>query len=83
MEYTIIIEGGAGEGFSAFSPDVPGVVATGRTEALVRKRIASGIACHLKWLQDSGDPVPIPTTKAYKERIPIPRRSCSRSARKA
>ncbi len=71
MDYTVIIEGSPQEGFGAYSPDVPGVVATGKTEALVRKRIASGLKMHLEWLRRAGDEIPRPNTKAYLQHIEI------------
>lgn len=71
MDYTVIIEGIEGEGFSAFSPDIPGVVATGETEAEVRERMASGIAFHLGMLRQAGDEIPRPTTTAYVQHIEL------------
>lgn len=71
VDYTIVLEGTRSEGFSAFSPDVPGVVATGKTEAMVRKRIASGIAWHLKLLKESGSSIPRPRTKVYVQHIDL------------
>jgi predicted RNase H-like HicB family nuclease len=71
VEYTIVLEGSRGKGFSAFSPDVPGVVATGKTETVVRKRIASGIAWHIKLLKESGTELPRPQTKVYVEHVDV------------
>ncbi len=69
MDYTVIIEGSRNEGYSAFSPDVPGVVATGKSEAAVRRRMASGIALHLQMLREAGDEIPQPNAKAYVQHI--------------
>ena len=69
MEYTVILEGSPRKGFSAYSPDVPGVVATGKTELLVRRRMASGIRFHLAVLRRDGEPLPKPQAKVYKQRI--------------
>jgi predicted RNase H-like HicB family nuclease len=38
-------------GYSAFSPDVPGCIATGRTRALVERRMKSAIRFHLDGLE--------------------------------
>jgi predicted RNase H-like HicB family nuclease len=71
LDYTIVLEGSSKEGFSAYSPDVPGVFATGKTESVVRKRIASGIRFHFEMLRRSGEPIPVPTTTTYKQSIEI------------
>jgi predicted RNase H-like HicB family nuclease len=68
MEYTIILEGSAERGFSAYSPDIA-VYATGKTEASVRKRMASGIAFQIDMLRKTGDPIPSPIAKTYVLRI--------------
>lgn len=62
-EYLIVIEK-ADENFSAYSPDLPGCVATGdtREEAVLRMREA--ISLHLDGLKKDGLPVPPPTTSA-------------------
>jgi predicted RNase H-like HicB family nuclease len=38
-------------GYSAYSPDVPGCVATGRTASLVERRMKSAIQFHLEGLR--------------------------------
>lgn len=47
---------------SAYVPDLPGCVATGRTRAIVERRIRKAIAMHLEGMREDGDPVPVPTT---------------------
>ena len=57
--YLIVIEGAEGENFSAYAPDLPGVVATGATEAECEMRDA--IAFHLEGLRETGQPIPEPS----------------------
>jgi predicted RNase H-like HicB family nuclease len=49
-------------GFSAFSPDVPGCIATGATREEAEHEIAEAIAFHLDGLRAEGLPVPVPHT---------------------
>ncbi len=51
--YLIIIEESA-TGFSAYSPDVPGCVATGRTRAVVEREMHDAIEFHLEGLREEG-----------------------------
>ena len=65
--YLIVIEGAEGENFSAYAPDLPGVVATGATEAECEREMRDAIAFHLEGLRESGQPIPEPShlTAAY------------------
>lgn len=66
--YLIIIEGTDAGGFSAYSPDVPGCIATGRTRAVVKRRMREALEFHLEGLAEAGDPIPRPSvTGAYVE----------------
>ncbi len=49
-------------GFSAYVPDLPSCVATGRTKAQVRPRIYEAAEIHLKSMIADGDPIPQPTS---------------------
>ena len=57
--YLMIIET-TDTGFSAYPPDVPGCVATGRTRKEVEQRMKEAIAFHLDGLRREGLPVPSP-----------------------
>lgn len=61
MRYAVIYESGPG-GFSAYVPDLPGCIATGRTFDEVKQRITEGIAFHLEGMQRHGQAVPAPST---------------------
>jgi predicted RNase H-like HicB family nuclease len=61
--YLILIEPSA-SGFSAYSPDLPGCVATGTTRAEVEQNMRDAVEFHLDGLHESGEPVPPPSTFA-------------------
>jgi predicted RNase H-like HicB family nuclease len=59
--YLIVIEGAAGENYSAYVPDLPGCVATGSTLAEVEREMRDAIAFHLEGLREAGEPIPEPS----------------------
>jgi predicted RNase H-like HicB family nuclease len=61
--YLVIIEKTA-TGFSAYSPDLPGCVATGRTRKLVEKEMHEAIEFHIEGLKLAGEEVPEPQSQA-------------------
>lgn len=63
MRYAMIIETGK-QNYSAYLPDLPGCVATGRTIEEVRERMREAIELHLAGMREDGLPIPAPTTLA-------------------
>jgi predicted RNase H-like HicB family nuclease len=63
MRYAMIIETG-NRNYSAYLPDLPGCVATGKTLEEVRQRMREAIELHLAGLRKDGVPIPQPTTLA-------------------
>jgi predicted RNase H-like HicB family nuclease len=59
--YAVIIEG-EGSSFSAYVPELPGCVATGKSIAQVEKRIREAIDFHIEGMREAGEPVPPPTS---------------------
>jgi predicted RNase H-like HicB family nuclease len=59
MKYLIVIEQ-TGTGYSAYSPDLPGCVATGTDRAVVEREMREAIAFHLDGLKAEGMEVPEP-----------------------
>jgi predicted RNase H-like HicB family nuclease len=57
MRYAIVIERAEGN-YSAYVPDLPGCVATGRTVDEVEREIREAIQFHLDGLREDGLPVP-------------------------
>jgi len=60
-KYLVIYEK-AGSNYSAYSPDLPGCIATGKTRREVEKNIKEAIAFHLEGLKEDGLPLPVPST---------------------
>ena len=54
----------ASTGLSAYSPDLPGFVATGATRDEVEKEMHDAIAFHLEGLRLEGETVPVPRSEA-------------------
>lgn len=61
--YLIIIEE-TSTGFSAYSPDLPGCVATGSTREEVEHEMQGAMEFHIEGLRLSGYPVPEPRSNA-------------------
>ena len=61
--YTIIIEKGEGN-YSAYCPDLPGVVAAGETEEETVELMKEAIEFHLEGLKEENLPIPEPTVTA-------------------
>ena len=55
--YLVIIEEADGN-YSAYAPDLPGCVATGRTREETEERMREAIAFHLEGLREDGMPAP-------------------------
>lgn len=58
-KYLIVIER-AGSNFSAYSPDLPGCVATGATVAETEQAMREAIQFHIEGLREDGEPIPEP-----------------------
>ena len=61
--YLIIIEK-ANANFSAYSPDLPGCIATGKTQADVTRNMHDAIEMHLQGLREDNLPIPEPSVVA-------------------
>jgi len=61
--YTIIIEKGVGN-YSAYCPDLPGVIAAGETEEETVELMEVAIEFHLEGLKEENLPIPEPTVTA-------------------
>ncbi|MBI2194856.1 MAG: type II toxin-antitoxin system HicB family antitoxin [Planctomycetes bacterium] len=62
-EYTVIYERGK-RNWSAYVPDLPGCIATGKTRPQVERMIREAIEFHIEGLIGRGDPVPTPSVEA-------------------
>jgi predicted RNase H-like HicB family nuclease len=61
QRYLVLIEGGPPSNYSAWSPDLPGCVATGATLEEVEREMRAAIALHLNGLAEDGEPLPEPS----------------------
>ena len=61
MKYAVVIEN-ASTNYSAYVPDLPGCVATGRTIQEVENQIRAAIKFHLEGLKNDGLPIPKPSS---------------------
>ena len=62
-EYLVIFER-AGGIYSAYVPDLPGCISTGKTLDETERNIEEAISLYLDMLREEGKPFPEPTTKA-------------------
>ena len=62
FRYPVIIEK-TENNYSAYSPDLPGCVATGHTISETVFRMREAIQFHIKGMEDDGLPIPEPLTK--------------------
>lgn len=69
MKYLVIIEK-TDTGYSAYSPDLEGCVATGQSETEVRKIMQEAISFHLDGLKEEGFPPPLPHSHSVYLDIP-------------
>ena len=67
MRYAVVIEK-AGANYSAYVPDIPGVIATGDTREEAEREIRLAVRFHLKGLKEDGLAAPKPqATLTYVE----------------
>jgi predicted RNase H-like HicB family nuclease len=62
--YVVVIEGDDQEGYGAYSPDLPGVVAAADTRIEVTSLMREAMAQHIELLREFGELVPEPTVAA-------------------
>jgi len=62
MKYSIVIET-AGKNYSAYSPDVPGCIATGKTINEAKENLQKALEFHIQGLKEDGLPVPEPASQ--------------------
>ncbi|MCK4249193.1 MAG: type II toxin-antitoxin system HicB family antitoxin [Candidatus Omnitrophica bacterium] len=66
--FLIVIEKAANN-YSAYSPDLPGCVAAGKTRDATEKRMHEAIQLHLEGLQE--DCIPIPKQTSFAEYVAV------------
>lgn len=68
-KYTVVYERGK-RNWSAYVPDLPGCIATGKTRRVVENRIKEAVILHIESLRFHGEPVPRPSTEASTLSLP-------------
>jgi predicted RNase H-like HicB family nuclease len=61
-QYAIVIEGDRSTNYSAYAPDLPGVVVTGDTLEECEAEMREAIEFHIEGLRLAGEPVPPATS---------------------
>ncbi len=61
MRYVVVIEKGE-HNYSAYVPDLPGCVSTGKTLDEVKRNIREAVEFHLEGMREDGLPIPEPAT---------------------
>lgn len=69
MKYLVIVEETA-TGFSAYSPDLPGCVATASTREDVEREMEGAVALHIDGLRAEGMDVPPPRASSTYVSVP-------------
>ena len=62
-KYVVIFEKTA-TGYSAYVPDLPGCIATGKTKLMAEKNIYEAILFHLEGLVEEGENIPLSISEA-------------------
>jgi predicted RNase H-like HicB family nuclease len=62
--YVVVFEGDEQSGYSAYSPDLPGVIAAGDTRHETEALMLEAMAEHIAVLRELGEEVPEPMTDA-------------------
>lgn len=68
-KFLIIVEK-AGNNYSAYAPDLPGCVATGKTREEAEENMIEAIEFHIQGLLEDG--LPVPKQEAYASVFAIP-----------
>ncbi len=67
--FLIIIEK-ANKNYSAYSPDLPGCVATGKTREQATRNMYQAIEMHMRGMME--DKLPVPKSHAFAEYVAVP-----------
>lgn len=74
--FLIIIEEGD-RNYSAYAPDLPGCIATGRTYEEVEENMRKAIAMHVQGMIEDHEPIPDTHTKAEYIDVTLPPHSAA------
>ena len=69
-KYAVVIERGP-DNMSAFVPDLPGCITTGKTVEEIAHNIRDAIELHLEGMAEDGEQIPEPRTLALEIEVPF------------
>lgn len=69
MQKYLVIYEKARENYSAYSPDIPGCIATGKTRKETENNIKEAIIFHIQGLKEDG--LPLPKASSFPEYVEI------------
>ncbi len=78
MRYLIIIEHGA-HNLSAYVPDLPGCVTTGKTREEIITRMREAIELHLEGMREDGEAIPEPNSDPAFVDVDVPAQAANAS----
>lgn len=58
MKKFLVVYEKTSTGYSSYVPDLPGVIATGKTKKIAEKNIFEAIQFHLEGMKEEGLPIP-------------------------
>ncbi len=64
MQKMLIVIEKAGNNYSCYSPDLPGVISTGKTKEETKKNMVEAIRMHIDGLMEDGINIPEPVSYA-------------------
>ena len=70
--YVVVFEGDDTEGYSAYSPDLPGVVAAGGTRNETEQLMREAMVEHVRGLREEGHEVPEPSASTEVTVLDLP-----------
>jgi predicted RNase H-like HicB family nuclease len=69
-KFAVIIEKGSGN-YSAYVPDLPGCISTGKTLAEIETYIREAIEFHIEGMIEDGEAVPEPSSRAIEVEVSV------------
>ena len=70
MHHFLIVIEKADRNYSAYSPDLPGCVATGKTHDQAARNMCEAVDLHVRGLLE--DKLPVPQSRSFAEYVAIP-----------
>jgi predicted RNase H-like HicB family nuclease len=69
-KYAVIIEKGPNN-YSAYVPDLPGCIATGKTLEEIEINMREAIEFHIEGMIEDGEPIPEPSSQAIEVEVSV------------